>query len=247
MSSSDRTSLGDRMKAYECAARTTLPGRLPVIIRVDGKAFHTYTKACEKPFDSRLVAAMNQVAIDLCKHVQGAQIAYVQSDEVSVLVHGYKTFESQPWFDNQVQKMVSVSAAVASATMTAQSQSIFGELKPAYFDSRVFVLPEADVRNYFLWRQQDTIRNSKQMLARSLFSHKECDKKNGTQLEEMCLAKGQPWGDLDAWKRHGRCVSRKTYEQNGVVRSRWEVDLDTPLFSQDPNYINQHLVLNEEG
>lgn len=92
------------MKGYEVASRTTLPGRLPVIIRVDGKAFHTYTRGCKRPFDDRLSDVMVSTATKLCDEIQGAQLAYTQSDEISVLVHGYKKFKSQTWFDNQVQK-----------------------------------------------------------------------------------------------------------------------------------------------
>lgn len=252
MSSSDRTSLGDRMKSYEVASRTILPIRMPVVIRVDGKAFHSYCQGLDKPFDFNLVDAMNQVAIELCRNIQGAQMAYVQSDEVSILVHGYKNFDSQSWFDNQVQKMVSVSASIAAATMTAHSPKVFrGEVKPAFFDSRVFILPEAEVCNYFLWRQQDCTRNSKQMLARSIFSHKECDGKNGQELIEMCLAKGHDWEKMATWMRRGRCVDRVTQyvTDNAVspaVRHRWEINNQIPVFSEDRSYINRHLILNEQ-
>lgn len=95
-------SLGDRMKGYEQAARVRLPMRMPVILRIDGRAFHTYTRDCDKPFDTKLMAAMDDVALRLCEEVQGAQIAYVQSDEISILVHNYKRLQSQAWFDNQV-------------------------------------------------------------------------------------------------------------------------------------------------
>ena len=102
--------IGDRMKGYEQAARAALPRRMPVIVRVDGKAFHTWTRGCERPFDGKLVEVMNAAAIALCDEIQGAQMASVQSDEISVLVHNYKRYASSAWFDNEVQKTVSVSA-----------------------------------------------------------------------------------------------------------------------------------------
>ena len=149
-------SLGDRMKSYEDAYRMHLPIRMPVILRVDGKAFHTYTKGCKKPVDQGLVDCMNDTAIALCKNIQGAQIAYVQSDEISILLNNYKTIDTQAWFENNVQKMVSISASIASVTFTENSYKIWGFhdnaegtgfegmgytspiIKPAYFDSRVF-------------------------------------------------------------------------------------------------------------
>ena len=88
----DRTSLGDRMKLYEGAFKSSLPIRMPVILRVDGKAFHTYTKSLKKPEEpnnSELEQVMNPTALKLCEELQGAQVAYVQSDEISILLHNY--------------------------------------------------------------------------------------------------------------------------------------------------------------
>jgi len=234
-------SLGDRMKGYEQSARTVLPRRMPVIIRCDGKAFHTLTHDCVKPFDSRLTDCMTHASIRLCEQIQGAQLAYTQSDEISILVHGYKRFASETWFDNQVQKMVSVAASIAAAEFNAYSKGCFHKL--AYFDARAFVLPEADVCNYFLWRQQDAVRNSIQMLARSLYSHKQCDHKNVNELQEMCFQKGQNWNDVQPrWKR-GLCVKRR---HDASLGSSWHVDLDIPTFGNDRDYVNGLLAVEEE-
>src|SRR5690242_15510466 len=116
MNEEPEDSLAGRMKGYESAFKIVLPNRLPVIIRVDGKAFHTYTKGCKQPFDATFMEAMNEAALELCREVQGTQLAYVQSDEISLLVNSYKRLKTSAWFDNQVQKMVSVAAAIASAT-----------------------------------------------------------------------------------------------------------------------------------
>lgn len=243
-------SLGDRMKAYEAASRTTLPGRLPVIIRVDGKAFHTYTRGTDRPFDTFLGDVMVDTAKRLCEEIQGAQLAYTQSDEISVLIHGYKKFESQPWFDNQVQKIVSVAAGVASSFFTANSwrivcrgaKTVVDNLKPAVFDARAFVVPEADVCNYFLWRQQDAMRNSVQMLARSLFSHKLVENKNTSVLKEMCAAQGCPWESIEPRWQRGVCIRRVV----DGIRNPWQPDYNIPVFSQDRNYVNSLLAVEEE-
>jgi tRNA(His) guanylyltransferase len=114
-------SLGDRMKSYEDAYRTKLPIRMPVIMRIDGRAFHTYTTGCRRPVDKGLVDCMNDTAIALCEEVQGCKLAYVQSDEISLLLTNYETVDTQSWFENNLQKMVSISAAVASVTFTQNS------------------------------------------------------------------------------------------------------------------------------
>lgn len=227
-------SLGDRMKRYELASRTVLTQRMPAILRIDGRAFHTYTSKCVRPFDSALMDAMDKVAEAICDDAAGAQIAYVQSDEISILLHDYKRFDSQPWFDKQVQKIVSVAASIAAATMTSLSHNIFGKMRRAHFDARVFVVPESDVCNYFVWRQQDAVRNSLQMLTRSLYSHAECDNKARSQLHEMCMLKGVNWNDLPTSCKRGRCVRRGS-------ESGWVVDYDPPTFSIDRNYIEQYL------
>jgi tRNA(His) 5'-end guanylyltransferase len=125
-------------------------------------------------------------------------LAYVQSDEISLLITNYQTLDTQSWFDNNLQKMISVAAGVASSTFTTESWRIWMDedtpslkkIVPAIFDARAFVLPKEDVVNYFLWRQQDATRNSVQMLARSLYSHKECTNKNNSELQELIFQKG---------------------------------------------------------
>ena len=252
-----KDSLGDRMKRYEIAARTSLPPRMPVILRVDGKAFHSYTRGLRRPFDVAFMRAMDAVALKLCEEIQGAQLAYVQSDEVSVLVHSYKRHATSAWFDSQVQKMVSVAGATASSKMVMESLKIFGHHKECAFDARVFVLPESEVCNYFLWRQNDAVRNSIQMLARSLYSHKECHNKNTSELQEMTFQKGKNWNDLPIGQRRGRVVKRlgEPYSLKlpngamavgrGLVES-WQVDAEPPIFTADRGYIEQHLPVEEE-
>jgi tRNA(His) guanylyltransferase len=261
-----KDSLGDRIKTYEDAYRVRLPIRLPVIIRIDGKAFHTYTKGkspvgkeCEKPVDAGMVECMNETAIELCKEVQGCQVAYVQSDEISLLLNNFQTQETQSWFENNVQKMVSVSAAVASVTFTGLSWKIWGVdeshedpyhlTKEAYFDARAFVLPKEEVCNYFLWRQQDATRNSVQMLARSLYSHNQLENCNNSELQEMCFQKGVNWDKCPTSQKRGRCIVKintikPAYNPKAgttvmAERSEWVVDNEIPIFSQDRHYIDK--------
>lgn len=239
-----RDSLGDRMKGYERAYKIALPRRMPVVIRVDGKAFHTLTRGCEKPFDERLMAHMNKAAIALCEEIQGAQLAYVQSDEISVLVHNYKRLKSEAWFDNELQKMVSVAASTAAVHFTLGFDTL------ATFDARAFVLPEAEVCNYFIWRQQDATRNSIQMATRAVYSHAQADGKNTSEMQEMLHAKGINWNDYPVACKRGRCVVREAFsvfdvDGQEIRRSRWVVQ-DPPIFSQDRAYIERHLAVEPE-
>lgn len=226
----DKISLADRMKTYESAYKQLLPNNIPIIVRVDGKSFSKLTSKLDKPFDYNFVRAMDETAIKLCSEIQGAQFAYTQSDEISILINGYKTLKTQPYLQNKVQKITSITAAIASATFTCESTKIFsfGLIKPCYFDSRVFTLPEEEVSNYFLARQRDAIRNSVSMMASSIFNHKQIHKKNTDEVKKMMLEKGKDWNQLPSGIRMGRIITKQTNKlSDDCVRSFWRVDVAT--------------------
>jgi tRNA(His) 5'-end guanylyltransferase len=126
------------MKAYEAIAKTTLPRRAYTMIRCDGRAFHSYLRGCAKPFDFEFMGQMDQVAAALCAEVSGTVFAYVQSDEISLLVSDFQAAGTQPWFAGEVQKMVSITAATATAHLNALRRPSTGRL--ATFDARVFTI-----------------------------------------------------------------------------------------------------------
>lgn len=265
--------LGDRMKgAYENKYRLYLPERIPVIIRLDGKAFHTFCRGLKKPFDDLFISVMQDTMLDLCKNISGCKLGYVQSDEISLLLVQTRD-ESQPWFDNNIQKIVSVSASMATLYFNKNFEKRVFELMENYakdksdyteeelkyidkldskiytamFDSRVFVLPKEEVNNYFIWRQIDCTRNSILSLAQSLYSDKEihgikCD----ALQDKMFTEKNVNWNDLSTVKKRGTCAIRKEVEVNGVVRNKWFIDKDIPIFTQDKNYINGIIYKGEE-
>lgn len=245
-----KDSLGDRIKRYEDTFRIKIPRKMPLIVRLDGVAFRIYTKGLVKP-DQNLIDCMDQTATYLCKNIQGVKLSYVQSDEISLLIYD-NDFESQPWFDNNLQKIVSVSAAKASAYFSSISDKIFGKTKLAAFDARAFIVPLDEVTNSFIFRQQDATRNSLQMLAQSFFSPKELLGKKSTDLYEMCWKKGVNWNDLPTSQKRGRCVVKiqskkeainsKTKEKIIILRSDWTVDNNIPIFSSgNRNYIEKYL------
>jgi len=226
-----KDSLGDRMKDfYENRTRIYLPRRTYTIIRVDGKSFHTYTKGLQRPFDEKLINDMDETAAYLCKNIQGAKCAFVQSDEISILLTDFDNLTTDAWFDGNIQKITSISASLATAK--------FNELRPgkiAIFDSRVFTIPSnVEVENYFIWRQQDTVRNSIQSVAQSLFSHKELENKNGNQLQEMIFQKGINWNDYPAKMKRGRLIVKDESNESIPVsnRSVW-VSKEAPTFTQE--------------
>lgn len=201
--------LGDRMKEnYENRYRFKLTRRMPVIMRLDGRAFHTFTKrVCKAGFDLMFLDSMRMVAIYLCNNIQGAKLAYIQSDEISILITDYDKLETNAWFDYNVQKMCSVSAGLAAARFNVFWGNAANKLQT--FDSRVFNVPREEVCNYFIWRQQDWTRNSLQILAREFFSHKELHNKNSSDIHEMLHGIEKNWADLAPEWKNGLMVGRR--------------------------------------
>lgn len=193
-------SLGDRMKRYEAVSKGFLTPKMPVIIRVDGKAFHTFTKQFNKPFDHSFMIWMDNAAYRTAIAMQGCVACYVQSDEATFLLTDWENNETQGWFNYNHQKIVSLSAAYMTAHFI--DESTFSE--PVVFDSRAFNVPREDVVNCFLWRMKDWHRNSVQMYARQFFSHKELHKKNLDDIHDMLHAKGKNWvRDLEDREKNG--------------------------------------------
>ena len=277
--------LGDRMKDfYEDRTRIKLPRRTYTIIRIDGKAFHTYTKGLTRPFDEGLIDDMNATTAYLCKNIQGAKFGYVQSDEISLVLTDFDDLGTHAWFDNNLQKMASVAASMATAKFNElriarafrQYECLFdtplqmnadeileflSKIKKAEFDARVFQIPFIDeVCNYFIWRQQDAVRNSISSVAQSLYSTKELHGVKTDGMQDLIFQKGINWNDYDFRKKRGAVIGKveklftKTsnyYDPNTsyipsehiFTRNVWEV-IETPTFTQDKDFLRD--ILNKE-
>lgn len=232
----DRTGLGDRMKRYERSSEVVLTPRMPAILRFDGKAFHTLTRSMEKPWDATFVEAMLRTTAALVDEVQGAKLAYVQSDEISVLLTDYDTIHTEGWFGYGLAKMVSVGASVCAVTFSIEMA------RRAYFDGRAFSVPREDVCNYFLWRQRDATRNSIQGLAQRHFSPRETHGKDVGALQDMLFKeRGINWNDTPTHLKRGACVYRRPTERNGVERTEVYIDREPPIFSADREYVERWL------
>jgi tRNA(His) guanylyltransferase len=243
MAETDRTALGDRMKGYEQATRTVLPRRTYTLIRVDGRAFHSYLRGAERPYDHGFMADMDAVAVALCQEVSGSVFGFVQSDEISILATDFDGVNTQPWFAGEVQKIVSTASALASVTLCRRRPGT------PTFDARVFTLSNpVEVANYFVWRQRDCVRNSITMAAQSQFSHRRLHGVNGAQMQELLFSeKGINWNDYPPGAKRGRVVvkesgerevtfiHKRTQEVQSVMalRSWWEARA-APHFTTDP-------------
>ena len=235
---------GKRMKTYENSYRFTLPRRMPVILRIDGCHFHTFTKGMDKPFDDKLIEAFWETCKFLGENIMGAKLIYHQSDEISILITNYDTIQTDSWFSNNLQKMASVSASMAAAKFNEVIRKSYSDKELASFDSRAWVIPQDEVNNYFTWRQQDASKNSISMAAFANFAHKDLHGLSGNQLQEKLFSeKGINWDKFPTWKKRGACIIKKEYLKENAIRRRWETDLDIPLFSKDRNYVERFVYL----
>lgn len=229
-------SLGDRIKSqYEDRYRISLPRRTYTIVRVDGKAFHSYTRGLEKPYDAKLMECMDRAALALCKEAAGAEMAFVQSDEISLLLTDFRKIDTHAWFDGNLQKLVSVCASVATMEFNQAVVELGLPKQPnALFDARVFIIPDpVEVDNYFRWRQKDAERNSVAMLAQSYASQKQLHGKDRAAQHDVIHEAGDNWNNHGADFKRGRAV---------VYRDMaWVVDHETPVFTQDTAYLKQFI------
>ena len=260
-----KDSLGDRMKQYEGIPKISLTRRNPVIIRIDGKAFHTFTRGFQRPFDDILIESMQETAKYLCENIQNVKCSYQQSDEISLLLTDYENINTAAWFDYQVQKMCSIAASMTTLAFNrifnkkvfqytihnsrrAYENTLIESLtKGAMFDARCFSIPKEEVCNYFLWRQNDCVRNSIQMVGQANFSHKELQNKSCDKIQDMLMTqKDINWNDFDTVKKRGSCCTKTGKHtivdiQTGEQKERliWEIDKNIPIFTQDRNYIER--------
>lgn len=194
--------LGDRVKRYEQPFRNYAVHRMPLIIRVDGRAFHTFTRRMDKPFDKPLMRSMVLAALDVATDMQGFKVGYVQSDEATFCLTDYDTITTEGWLDYNISKVVSLSASLMSVAFNKH----MGTYEPI-FDSRAFSVPADDVANVFLWRAKDWQRNSLQMYCRAFFSHKELHLKNREAMHEMLHSIGKNWSiDLTDQEKNGTFI-----------------------------------------
>jgi tRNA(His) 5'-end guanylyltransferase len=231
-----KDALGDRMKNnYENITRTSLVRRMPVIIRVDGKAFHTLTRGFKEPFDVSFHIWMEETAKRLCEEVQNVRLAYVQSDEISLLLTDYYNLDTEQWFDGNIQKMASVSASIATAGFNNRWTS-----KRGLFDSRVFNIPKEEVCNYFIWRQQDATRNSILATGFANFSKKQLHRLSTKEIQEKLWQERKiNWNDTETRYKRGICVVKYYYKYRFAERSKWRADLEIPIFTQNRFYIER--------
>lgn len=204
-----KDTLGDRMKGYEQVSRYMFTNKIPVIIRLDGKAFHTFTKDFKKPFDEKLINAMQETTKYLVENIQGCIMGYTQSDEITLVLLDTLSEKTESWFNNNLQKIVSVSSSMC----TAYFNKILNHNKLAIFDSRAFQMPLEDVPSNLVWRSRDCYKNAISSVAQTLYSNKELQRK--TTLERKVMI--QDKYDFKDYELYGTLYYKKPVNETTEI------------------------------
>jgi tRNA(His) guanylyltransferase len=214
MNRKDFELLGDKHKRFELLESYRLMPGLSYVIRLDGRAFHTFTKGLERPFDFKFTACMVEATKFLIESLH-ASIGYTQSDEISL---GFKAVDwaTELPFSGRIQKLASLSAALASVKFNRAMVEFLPGKSDSYpiFDARVFSYPSEDLAaESFLWRETDATRNSLAMASQAYYSSKELHKAGRAKMHEMLFQKGINWNDYPAFFKRGTYVRRGTEEK----------------------------------
>lgn len=238
----DRSDLAERMKGYEKRNRYYLQRRMPVILRLDMRAGHSFTKGFKRPFDEVFIKSMQNTAKYLCENIQNCKLSYQQSDEITLLLVDYDKLNTDCFFDYRVDKLCSIAASMATMAFNESFSKIYSKLYrdkiehgenvdeliktyafkagKAMFDARCFNIPKEEVTNLIYWRQLDASRNSIQMVGQANFSHKELQNKSCNDIQDMLMTqKSINWNYLPTYQKRGSCCVRNkvVVESDGVM------------------------------
>jgi tRNA(His) 5'-end guanylyltransferase len=265
-----RDPLGDRIKRYEDreTSRRAMKG-LPLVIRVDGRSFSRFTKGMARPYDIDFAKLMVEVTKYLVDELHGI-CGYTQSDEISIIVDPFLSKkddillsfggfgETEFLFDGRLQKLVSVSAGLATARFMQDAIRLWPDRCRKHlpvFDSRVFEVPNREEASWAIaWRLADCEKNAVTMAARAHFSHKELHGKSGRDMIQMLADKGEDFFALPASFRRGTFVLRRLVEKElppetlalipvgnrptGPVLRRETVAIDMPPVRAIKNFVD---------
>lgn len=241
-----KDSLGDRCKNYESVYERYFLPKTPIIIRIDGKSFHTWVKtargcrACDKPFDKDLINCMFMSAKQVAQQMQGCRALYAQSDEVTFVLTDDSTLESQQWFGGRQNKIESITAGMMTAFFNnnwCKFRNVwdFKKFNPAIFDARAFQCPKEDVANVFLWRVKDWERNSLNMFCEQFFSHKELQGQGRADRHEMLHKIGHNWAtECTDQQKNGSWYSPGKPDRFDLTNY---YDIDDYIFSNAISYV----------
>ena len=230
-------SLSDKCNYYRSLTDYRLIPGQPVLVMLDGRSFSKLIKKkFALPFDDRFIEMMNKTTEKLCAEIGGAKIAYVQSDEISLFLEDYKTINTDSFFGYRLTKLLSIIPSIATGYFNKELWKIFPDSDPVQFDCKVWNVPNLnEVYSWFLYRQNDCVRNSKQQVAQKYYSHKEL---HGLlvddQVQKVKDEKGISWWhDFDEGKKYGRLIWK---EKEHHINQERNLEYDRSVWKSHPGF-----------
>ena len=255
--------LAKKCKKFEkrVDSKTFIPG-LPLLARLDGRAFHTFTKGLTRPFDERLITCMTETAKRLLEEFK-ADLVYTQSDEITLFWNTSE--ESKLFFGGKIFKLNSILSSTCSVIFYKELLKYIPEKndKIPVFDCRTWQVPKLeDVIDVFVWRQLDATRNSLNSVAQSIFSHKMLQNKNKKEVNDMLREKGIIWDDLPMGLKRGYYYEKITVKEELDLTSRLDIpekhrtkkmvirnkiiEKNIPLLKENANNIEYFITVNKD-
>ena len=266
MVQNNKDSLGERMRQnYEFPYRFFLTKRTPIIIRIDMQNAHNFTSFMKKPFDPIFIESMHNTALNLCEQLTNVEFAYTQGDEINLFLTDYKKILLGQWQNGNLQKMVSLSASIATIEFNAaythailnhteldaeSTNQYSSNINKMIFESTIFNIPESEVINYFIYRQTECAKNSVQLAGGYYFNNDKLHNLNGNDIQEKLKNIGINWNEYPSFFKRGICTKREEYivhddyKNEDIKRYRWTIDYDIPIFARDREYINKFVRTN---
>lgn len=269
-----RDNLGDRMKTYENVTRNYLTRRTPVIIRCDGKAFHSFTRGMDRPYDEVLCETMQDTTKYLCENIQGCVLGYTQSDEITLVLCDYQKLTTAAWFDNNIQKMCSVSASLATL---AFNQNFIMNVQDAMYGCCCDPA-EGNFGDEVLAERKDDYERYKKYMDTKIHKATFDSRAFNIPKEEVCNC--LIWRQQDAVRNSIQGLGQKYFSFKQLERKNcnqihdmllekgiswdevpskfkygscciktedgWIIDNEIPIFTQDRNYIESRIVFEED-
>jgi tRNA(His) 5'-end guanylyltransferase len=207
----ERDPLGNLIKGWESSYERTAQRGMPLVARLDGRSFHTWTSGLNRPYDIRFQECMISAATSLLNDLTPI-VAYVQSDEITICWNIAPDSKAEYPFGGRIQKLASVLASIATNGFNEKARRVLPQKPPACFDARIFQVPGSeDLVRVLLWRENDAVKNSVSMLAQSVFSHKELHGVGTGQKIKMLEERGIKWADQPSHFKKGLYLKRNSH------------------------------------
>ena len=244
--------LKDRVESYIDASDYKLISRLPIIININGRGFSKITSLIDKPHCSKFMEAMLSTMLKLCSDLEGVLFAFQSNDEITLILRNDQNNNTEPFLNNKLQKICSIASSIATLHFNNYTKSIdLNLIGEPLFTSQVFVVPNiAEAMNVLIFKQQQSFYLSIQFacfyeLLKKYDKNTIKEMLNGLNSEEKIDLLNQECGidfhEYSSTFKRGAAAYKIPKIVDGVLKNRWYINTDIPIFAKDQVFITSVL------